>query len=100
MDVVTPDGLRKLHCVLLMAALDLPARALVLNMNQFNGKYGCSFCNDEGVTERGKPLHRFWLPDRLADSRTQHSMMTNAHNATTTNKVVCSLLLWLTHAAY
>ena len=31
---------------------DLPARALVLNAMQFNGEYGCSFCEQPGVTTR------------------------------------------------
>ena len=32
----------------LLCSVDLPARASVLNMKQFNGKYGCSQCEDEG----------------------------------------------------
>ena len=46
----TPDGGN--HTVkerLLMCSVDLPARALVLNMKQFNGRYGCCYCEDKGV---------------------------------------------------
>ena len=33
---------------LLMVVADLPAKALVLNCNQYNGKFGCSTCEHEG----------------------------------------------------
>ena len=32
---------KEIRCMLLMTALDLPARSLVFNMQQFNGKFGC-----------------------------------------------------------
>lgn len=32
---------------LLMCTLDLPAKAIVMNMKQFNGKRGCTYCEDE-----------------------------------------------------
>ena len=44
------------------ACFDLPARATALNMIQFNGKQGCNFCQQEGVsfpTERGGHVHIF-----------------------------------------
>ena len=33
---------------LLMVVADLPAKASVLNCNQYNGKFGCSTCDHEG----------------------------------------------------
>jgi hypothetical protein len=48
LEIVTPEGSRTLRCILLMTALDLPARALVFNMKQFNAKFGCLFCYNEG----------------------------------------------------
>lgn len=33
---------------LLMVVADLPAKAAVLNCNQYNGKFGCSTCDHEG----------------------------------------------------
>lgn len=41
--VQTPKGGTVARVVLLHLSVDLPARALVLNMKQFNGKYGCSY---------------------------------------------------------
>ena len=34
---------------LVMCAIDLAARASVLNMKQFNGKWGCTYYEDVGV---------------------------------------------------
>ena len=34
---------------LLLSSFDLPARASVLNMKLFNGKFACAYCEDEGV---------------------------------------------------
>ena len=36
----------------LFATFDLPAKAKALNFNQFNGKYGCSVCKQEGLVVR------------------------------------------------
>ena len=33
-----------------MATADLPAKALFLGMNQYNGKFGCQICLQDGVT--------------------------------------------------
>jgi len=37
------------HATLIACTCDLPARALVLNMVQFNGNYGCSHCTQQGI---------------------------------------------------
>jgi len=44
------------------ACFDLPARASALNVIQYNGEYGCSFCEQPGNsfrTERGGTIHVF-----------------------------------------
>ena len=46
--VNTPSGKMVSKARLLMCAVDLPARASVLNMKQFK-KWGCTYCEDEGV---------------------------------------------------
>ena len=38
------------HALLLCSTCDLPAKALVMNMIQFNGFYGCSHCMQKGIT--------------------------------------------------
>lgn len=37
------------HALLLCSTCDLPAKALVMNMIQFNGFYGCSHCMQKGI---------------------------------------------------
>ncbi|KAH8001097.1 hypothetical protein HPB51_026350 [Rhipicephalus microplus] len=55
----------KVHVVL--CCVDAPARASILNMKQFNGYYGCSWCLEKGTCVDGsvKYLHCGHLaPDR------------------------------------
>jgi len=52
----------RIHAYLLAVCCDLPARAAVLNAVQFNGYYGCCYCEQPGVTcptERGGHVHTF-----------------------------------------
>lgn len=39
----------KVRPKLLMAIFDLPAKACAMNTKQYNGKYGCFCCLDEGI---------------------------------------------------
>ena len=45
---------------LLLCLVDLPARALVLILKQFNGEYGYCYCKDKGVTRPTSSLHQNW----------------------------------------
>lgn len=48
------------RAVVLCCTVDLPAKALVQNHTQFNGFYGCSFCEQPGqtmLTEGGGHVH-------------------------------------------
>lgn len=67
--------------VLIACSCDLPARALVLNMNQFNGFHGCWYCMQPGETlATGKGGHVHIYPHdnsemhlRDVDSWREHS---------------------------
>ena len=37
----TPQGVKHLKAQLLLGVFDLPAKAMAMNMKQFNGQYGC-----------------------------------------------------------
>lgn len=81
------------HVVTVKAAIvaltcDLPARASVLNMKQFNGRNGCNFCEDEGKTADNNPLFRWWPHKDSITLRTKESMIENSIKATTDNEVV------------
>jgi len=66
-EIHTPQGVKELKAKLLLGVFDLPAKAAAVNMMQYNGKYGCLYCLDEGVhvshrriylpSERHKPRH-------------------------------------------
>ena len=89
LDVVTPDGTQKMRCMLLMTALDPPARALVFNMKQFNGRFGSLFCYSEGTSKAANPLHRFWPPSDATAMRTHQSMIQNAQEVSSSVTAVC-----------
>ena len=45
----TPEGIKHLKAKLLLGVFDLPAKAAAVNMMQYNGRYGCLYCLDEGI---------------------------------------------------
>ena len=44
-----------------MCSVDLPARAIVLNMKQWNGAHGCLYCESPGTVLPGDHLHRYTI---------------------------------------
>lgn len=79
--VQTDEGALLVKAQLLMASLDLPARAIVANMKQFNGKFGCSVCLDEGKSRPGQAMLRYFPFKELVQLRTHTSMVTDARKA-------------------
>ena len=54
--------------MLLCGTCDLPAKCMVMNMTQFNGKYGCTKCKQEGeVVKTGKGHTQVFPFDDLID---------------------------------
>ena len=82
----------KAHAILLLHSVDLPARAMVLNSKQWNGKFGCCYCKFEGVNPPGNTLVRYWPPERHSTIRTHASLMQNAREAVRTGKPVCCMV--------
>lgn len=63
-EVNSPDVQDPFTCraMLLASTFDLPAKAVVLNMAQFNGEYGCTKCLQSGeriATSRGGSVRVF-----------------------------------------
>ncbi|KAL1467495.1 hypothetical protein MTO96_042135, partial [Rhipicephalus appendiculatus] len=50
--------------------VDAPARAAVLNMKQFNGYYGCSFCHHKGVYFSGSLKYPLSKDGHMPEPRT------------------------------
>ena len=77
-----------------MCAVDLPARASVLNMKQFNGKWGCTYCEDEGVPRPTCHLVRNWPYSTTSTPRTHESIVRNARRALRENDAVSYILYY------
>lgn len=90
-EIQTATGTVCARAMLLIASFDLPARALVMNMKQFNGKNACLYCEQEGTTEHGRSLHRWW-PYEAYQVRTHDSLMAAARQATLLKTAVSIIL--------
>lgn len=88
--VQTPAGVMTARAIVLNCSADLPARAMVSNMKQFNGRHGCLYCEEEGTTVGGDHLHRYWPHQTATVPRTHASLLRNAQTATTTGTCVCT----------
>ena len=86
----TALGERRVHAMLMVCSLDLPAKAALLNMKQFNGASSCSVCDAPGQTFRGSHLHRFWPFNQEGVFRTDTAVRENALNAAVQGKAVRS----------
>ena len=86
--VQTPDGALIARAILLCCSFDLPARAIALNMKQWNGAYGCLYCEDMGTTIGGDHLHRYWPHQDSVQTRTHASVFQNAVDAVRTGNAV------------
>ena len=73
-----------------MCSVDLPANAIVLDTKQFNGKHGCSYCEDEGVARSTTHLHRNWSYSSSSRARTHGSIIANAREAIRNGEPVSS----------
>ena len=72
--------------------VDLPAQAKLLNMKQYNGKFGCATCEDEGVPRPGAYMQRNWPCTTNRALRTHTSIK---HCAGRTGKVAsCVQWVW------
>ena len=74
--------------MLLMLSCDLPARAIVLCQKQFNGEYGCCYCEDSGRPREKMAQVRDWpFTDNLV-LRTKTSWVQNAQDCLDKSKPV------------
>lgn len=68
--------------LLLLCSIDLPAKAILCNMSQFNGENWCSTCEDSGDnTVTATHMHRVWpysLSNTLTTTVNVHSAIKSA----------------------
>lgn len=73
----TPSGIKTIRGKLVLGIFDMPAKAAVLNMKQFNGAYGCPTCLHPGLHQNGA---RIYLPQEV-NQRTNVDVLQNAARA-------------------
>ena len=91
----SPDGPVVAKARLLMCTLDLPAKAIVLNVKQFNGEYGCTYCEDKGETRATSHLHRNWPYSTCSTTRTHDSILQSARESLETKAPVCTQHMYI-----
>ena len=89
---VQSPGTTTARGILLMTTVDLPARTIVLNMKNFNGRCRCCYCDDTGEFIPPNHLHRFW-PPRAANTRTHQTMVAAAKKCHSDRLEAVSILI-------
>ena len=80
----TPAGLKVVRGKLLFGVFDMPAKATVLDMKQFNCEYGCPTCLYPGLRlPNGSWIYQ---PENTVELRTDKSIRQNAQQAQTNGK--------------
>ena len=74
--------------VLLISCMDLPAQAKLLNMKQYNGRFGCHACEDEGIPRPGTHLQRNWPFNSSCNLISHSSVKCSAREAVRDRKPV------------
>ena len=86
--VDTPSGAMFARVALLLCSVDLPARALVTNMKQWNGVNKCLYCEHDGVTIGSDHLHRYRPYQPSSSLRSRAPLLSNAEMAIITGNTV------------
>ena len=76
------DGDITVRCMLFVATADLPARAALMNVKQFNGKCACHLCKSEGTAYGQHNIHRCWPFKQNHEKRTHQDQINFAMKAT------------------
>lgn len=76
------DGDITVRCMLFVATADLPARAALMNMKQFNGKCAYHLCKSEGTAYGQHNIHRCWPFKQNHEKRTHEDQINFAIKAT------------------
>lgn len=76
----------------MLSSADLPGKALMANMKQYNGEQGCSVCEDKGKTVGTGGLHRIWPYTTNMVLRTHKAVVESVRKVIQTGKPVCFLI--------
>ena len=72
----------KMKAMLFTVSADLPARAELMNIKYYTGKFLCHLCNREGTPYGANNLHRAWPFDKKCCALTHQGQIRNAQLAT------------------
>ena len=97
--VNTPVRAMVAGAMLLYYSVDLPARTMLLNMEQFNG-CGCLYCEDKGTTIGTKHLYYYWPMQGSSIPRTHSSVLFNARDTITLEVHFDITLTCIRHAIF
>ncbi len=84
----TCQGEKQLRAKLLLSVFDLPARAAAVNIMQYNGRYGCLYCLDEGKHINHR---RIYLPTERRTPRNDTQMNRWARQAIARKTPICGV---------
>lgn len=70
------------------ACVDSPARALIMNTTQFNGRYGCSWCLHPGITMEGTSQLRYTVLEHNVENRTAAGLENDMREAFQQHQIV------------
>lgn len=92
-DIIHKGSQVTLRAILLSGIFDLPAKCIIQETIQFNGEFGCSFCEDPGEglkTKKGGNVRVFPLKNVCHDAtlRTEERVKAQAMIALENNTVV------------
>lgn len=92
LQVSTVSGsVKQIRAAMVVETCDLPARAMVLNMRQFNGSHGCHLCEDPGENSAVNPMLRWWPYNSESTLRTKVALMKDSVKATLNSDIVSSI---------
>ena len=81
-EVILPNGLKEIvKGTILFPADDVPAKAVITCMKQFNGRYGCQLCLQEGDPLANAPMVCCWPPEPSMVLRTNEIIIADAEEA-------------------
>ena len=78
------------HPILLLVSTDLPARAMVTCLKQYNGRCSCIYCEQVGTSVAGQVC---WPYEETVNIRSKKSLVQDAKSANEENAPVRLFLL-------
>lgn len=90
LDVKLPTGQKtNIKACIILSPNDLPAKAVLMCMKQFNAIYGCHVCEQTSEARTNAPMARQWPFKENVPLRSRKTILENAKEALETGNPVC-----------